>query len=132
MAPFISPPSWAMQRPLTTMGEHDVKNWGAVPLKSSLRQRTLPVAASRHESVPRTPSRMTLPSTTVGELRGPEKYADGPLAPCDSYLSCHTSLPVIASRQRVISLPPCRANTYNLSPTSAGVETPSPTATFHF
>src|SRR5437667_12190662 len=99
---------------------------------SSLRHSFLPVAASRQESTPRTPSVITLPFATVGELRGPEKPEAGPVAPSVSYFSCQSSLPVAASRQRVTSAPACRANTYNLSPTRHGVETPSPTATFHF
>src|SRR5208283_1474764 len=56
----------------------------------------------------------------------------GPVAPCASYFSCQTSFPVAASRQRMISFSCCRLNTYSLSPTSAGVATPSPTVTFHF
>src|SRR6516165_7828310 len=98
-----------MQRPSTTIGELAAKNLGQ-PLKSSLRHNTLPVAASRQETIPRTPSVTTFPSATVGELLGPENPDAGPAAPCDSYLSCQTSFPVAASRQRVISLPSCRAN----------------------
>src|SRR5262245_13462274 len=80
-------------------------------LKSSLRQRTLPVAASRHEIIPRTPTVTTLPLATAGELRGPEKPWAGPLAPSESYLSDHSSLPSAVSRQRVTSLSSCREKT---------------------
>src|SRR5262245_13210757 len=104
MAPLFWPPSCATQRPSTTSGELDVKNDGQA-LKSSLRRSTFPVAASRQDRVPRTPSVTTLPSATVGELRGPGKLLDGPVAPCASYLSCQSSFPVAASRQRRTSLP---------------------------
>src|SRR6185503_7147254 len=100
-----------MQSPPTMIGEDEVKNLGQAPEKSSLRQSTLPVAASRQESVPRTPSVTTLPSATVGELRGPACPEAGPVAPCAAYLSLQTSLPVAASRQRVTSSPPCREKT---------------------
>src|SRR3954469_13762804 len=82
--------------------------------------------------MPRTPRVTTFPSATAGELRGPENPRAGPSAPPVAYLSCQTSLPVAASRQRTTSLPPSRVNTYSLSPTRAGVATPSPTVTFHF
>src|SRR5438132_6140657 len=122
-----------MQRPSTTIGELEVKNIGQKPLKSSLRHSFFPLAASRQETVPRTPSVTTLPSATVGELRGPACGPPaGPVAGCASYLSCHTSFPVAASRQRMTSSPPSRVNTYSLSPTRAGVASPPPTVTFHF
>src|SRR5205823_5296062 len=76
------------------------------------------------------PSVTTLPSATAGEERGPENPEAGPLAPRESYLSFHNSFPLAASRQRVVSAPSARANTYSLSPTTAGVATPSPTVTF--
>src|SRR5438876_649806 len=111
-----------MQRPSTTIGELDVKNIGQKPWKSSLRHSLLPLAVSRQETVPRTPSVTTLPSATVGELRGPACGPPaGPVAGCASYLSCHNSFPVAASRQRMTSSPPSRVKTYSLSPTRAGV-----------
>src|SRR5260221_4829286 len=113
------------------IGELDGWNLGQA-WNSSLRQSFFPVEASRHESMPRTPSVTTLPFATAGELRGPEKLAAGGSAPSDSYLSCQSSLPVLASRQRMTSLPSCRAKTKSLSPTRAGVATPSPTVIFHF
>src|SRR5579871_4142543 len=121
-----------MHRPSVMIGELDVWNRGREPLKSFLRHNTLPEPASRQESVPCTPSVTTLPSATAGELRGPTKPRSGPLTPAASYLSCQSSLPVPASRQRRISLLSWRAKTYSLSPTRAGVATPSPTVTFHF
>src|SRR5437763_9057887 len=111
MAPFFSPPTWAMQRPSTTTGELDVKNSGQEPAKSFLRHNFFPLAASRQERVPRTPSVTTLPSATVGELLGPENPEAGPDAPADSYLSCQSSFPVATSRQRVTSFPSCREKT---------------------
>src|SRR6516162_4171013 len=97
-----------MHKPLATMGELAVKNWGQAR-KSSRRQRFLPVEASKHDNVPRTPSVTTLPSATVGELRGP---ACGPpagdVAGCTSYLFCQITLPELASRQRMTSSPSCR------------------------
>src|SRR5262249_57045996 len=82
--------------------------------------------------MPRTPNVITFPSATVGEARGPEKPLAGQVAPPDSYSSFHSSLPSAALRARTTSFPSCREKTNNLSPTSAGVATPSPTVTFHF
>src|ERR1051326_8340761 len=82
--------------------------------------------------MPFTPSVTTFPSATAGELRGPENCAAMRGASPDSYLSCHISFPLPVSRQRMISLPLCREKTYSLSPTSAGVATPSPTGIDHF
>src|SRR5262245_5414240 len=82
--------------------------------------------------MPRTPSVTTLPSATVGELRGPENPLAGPVAPPVSYSSFQSSLPVFASSARTTSLPACREKTYSLSPTKEGVATPSPTGTCHF
>src|SRR5262249_9821890 len=83
-------------------------------------------------SVPRTPRVTTLPSATAGELRGPAKPIAGPSAPFAAYWSFQTSFPVAASRQRSTSCPSSSAKTNSLSPTSAGVATPSPTVTDHF
>src|SRR5262245_19134865 len=113
------------------IGELAVLNFGTEPRKFWFRHASFPAAASRHESVPWTPSVATLPSDTVGEDRGPENPDAGPVTADASYLSCQTSLPVTASRHWIISLPPCRARTNSLSPTNAGVATPSPTGTFH-
>src|SRR2546423_199405 len=120
-----------MTRPSVMIGELETKKLGTAPWKSSLRQIFLPLAASRQERTPRTPRVTTLPSATAGELRGPEKPDAGPVAPCDSYFSCQISSPVLALRQRVISLPSWREKTKSLSPTRAGVATPSPTLIFH-
>src|SRR5205823_5137761 len=118
------------------MGELAAENRGKAPLKSSLRHTTLPVAASRQDRVPRAPRVTTLPSATAGELRGPAnsppRPAAIPVTPAASYFSCHSSLPVAVSRQRVTSFPPSREKTYSLSPTRAGEATPLPTVTFHF
>src|SRR5262245_51742123 len=111
MAPLPWPPSWATQTPSATMGDDETKKRGREPLKSSLRQSTVPLEASRQDSTPRTPSVTTLPSETAGELRGPEKRSAGPAAPRESYLSFQISLPVAASRQRVISPPSWREKT---------------------
>src|SRR5262245_5208072 len=120
--------------PSTTIGELDVKNDGHDPLKSSLRHSFLPFLASRQESMPRTPNVTTLPSATTGEARGPGNPWAAPVAGSAAYSSFHTSSPLLAFRHRVTSLPSStsREKTYSLSPTSAGVETPSPTLTFHF
>src|SRR5262245_58686566 len=91
-----------MQVPSTTSGELEAKNLGH-PLISFLRQTNLPVAASIHERTPPTPSVRTLPSCTVGELLGPGKLPAGPVAGDAAYLSSQICLPVLASRQRVIS-----------------------------
>src|ERR1051325_4963450 len=99
-----------MHRPFAIKGEEAAKNLGQ-PRISSLRQSFLPLAASTQESTPRTPRVTTLPSATVGELRGPEKLAAAPCAPWLSYFSCHTSFPVAASMQRRISFPSCLENT---------------------
>jgi hypothetical protein len=92
-------------------GELEVKKRGTEPLKSSLRHNSLPPAASKQDTVPCTPSVTTLPSATAGELRGPGKLPAGPLAGSASYLSCQSSFPVPASRQRRISLSPSRVKT---------------------
>src|SRR5436190_19583418 len=106
---------------------------GHEPLKSSLRQSRFPLVASKQERTPATPSVQTFPSTTAGELRGPEwAGAAPPVTTCAAYLSCQRTLPLVASRQVVTSSPSCRVKSYNLSPTIAGVESPIPTATFHF
>src|ERR1700722_2632840 len=120
MPPFSSPPNCTMHRPLTTIGEHEVKNRGNVSSESVLRQRTFPVAASRHERVPRTPSVTTLPSATVGELRGPGNREAAPEAALAAYLSDHCSLPVLASRQAMTSSPSRRGETEGPSPTGRG------------
>src|SRR5437867_3354498 len=111
MAPFRSPPSWAIHRPSTMIGELEMKNIGKGLWKSFLRHTLLPVAASRQERVPLTPSVTTLPSATVGELLGPGNPPAGPVAALASYLSFQISLPVVASRQRVTSSPPTREKT---------------------
>src|SRR5437773_11496180 len=103
-----------MTIPSMTSGELDGKKFGH-DLKSSFRQSFLPDAASRQETIPRTPTVTTLPSVTVGELRGPENPCAGPDAPSDSYLSCQTSLPSAALRQRSTSFSSCRVKTYSLS-----------------
>src|SRR5690349_14343509 len=99
-----------MARLPTTIGELDGWKFGYA-WKSSLRHNFCPVAASRQEIIPRTPSVTTFPLATAGELRGPENPCAGPLAPRDSYFSDHSSLPSATLRQRVISLPSCRENT---------------------
>src|ERR1700733_9230601 len=95
--PLVLEPSCAMQRPLMTRGDMAVKKLGQ-PRMSSLRQTNLPSAASRHDNVPRTPRVMTLPSATVGELRGPGCFPAGPVAGKLSYLLLQMALPVAASR----------------------------------
>src|ERR1044071_9801948 len=103
MSALPPPPSCARQRPSVMIGDEAVKNRGQTPEKSSFRQSTLPVAASRQESVPRAPSVTTLPPATAGELRGPAWPEAGPVAPPVVYLSVQSSLPLAASRQRRIS-----------------------------
>src|SRR5947209_1693782 len=96
--------------PSMTIGEQETKNVGGSP-RLSFRQTFEPVAASQHARVLSTPNVTTLPSMTVGELRGPAK----PRAPPDGiragYFSCQTCLPLAASRQRMISSPPWREKT---------------------
>src|SRR5215469_13673648 len=133
MPPLRSPPTCTMQRPAVMIGEQEGEKRGKEPSKPFLRHNIFPLAASRQERVPCTPRVMTLPSATAGELRGPVNCRAGPVTPLgSSYLSCQSSFPPAASRQRSISLPSCREKTYSLSPTRAGVATPSPTVTFHF
>src|SRR5258706_6345063 len=112
------------------IGELEVKNRGYDERKSSLRHIFCPVAASTQESIPRTPSVTTFPSATAADARGPAK-PPGSVEPCVSYFSAQSSFPLAASRHRTISLFSCREKTKSLSPTSAGVATPSPTGTFH-
>src|SRR5215207_1362414 len=104
--------------PSTIIVDDEVKNFGQALL--SLRQTTLPLLASRQERTPRTPSVQTLPPATAGVLRGPGCFAAGPAAGCVAYMSFHTSLPLVASRQRMTSSPPCRPMTKILSPTITG------------
>jgi hypothetical protein len=93
------------------MGELATKNCGCEP-NSSFRQIFFPLAASRHDSIPRTPSVTTFPSATAGEARGPENCAAGEFpSACTSYFSAQISFPVAASRHRVTSCPSCRENT---------------------
>src|SRR5579883_1096891 len=82
--------------------------------------------------MPVTPSVMTLPLATTGELRGPPCPESGPLTASAAYLAAQFSFPVAASRHRSTSSSPCLENTKSLSPTSAGVASPLPTSTFHF
>src|SRR5262245_12860300 len=100
IAPLVSLPSWTTHRRSTTSGEHDAKKRGPEPLKSSLRHTTLPVAASTQESVSCTPSVTTLPSATVGELRGPTNSLLNPepgrVGAFAAYLSCQSSFPSAA------------------------------------
>src|SRR5215472_13296588 len=106
MAPWFGPPTWAMHRPPTMIGEDEVKNLGHAPRKSSLRHSCLPVAAWKQDRMPRTPNVTTFPSATVGELLGPGCELAGPAAGRVAYLSCQSSFPVAASRQRMTSSPP--------------------------
>src|SRR5262245_6807264 len=92
-----------MHRPPSIMGELDVWNWGNAPGKSSLRHNTLPLEASKQERTPLTPSVTTFPSATVGELLGPGKVPSAVGRKFWAFLSCQSSLPLAASRQRRIS-----------------------------
>src|SRR5262245_15611537 len=101
-----------MHLPSAMSGEDEVKNFGFDFV--SLRQTTLPLAASRQETVPPTPRVQTLPSPTAGLLRGPlnpcaPRPAAGPLISGAAYLSFQSSLPLAASRQVMTSSPPWRA-----------------------
>src|SRR3954469_14876706 len=102
-----------MHFPSTMIGDIPVKNWGQTI--ESFRHATLPVAASRQESTPPTPSVQILPPATAGELRGPgcppPTEAAAPVTGTAAYLSFHNSLPLFASRHRVTSSSPCRAKT---------------------
>src|SRR5579859_2152153 len=97
-----------MHKPSSTIGDIAVWNRGQAPEKSSLRQSILPLAASRQETVPQTPKVRTLPPVTAGELRGPPCPESGPLTAGAVYLSFQISLPVAASRHRVVSSPSSR------------------------
>src|SRR5208282_1088244 len=98
MAPLVSAPRCATHRPLTMIGDIAVKNLGR-PGKSFLRQITLPVAASRQDRSPLTPSVTTLPSPTAGELRGPGcDPGPPPVGALAGYLSTQICFPVAASR----------------------------------
>src|SRR5262249_25430867 len=97
-----------MHFPSRMSGEDDVKNVGKVLV--SLRPTPFPVAASRQETVPRTPRVQTLPSATAGVLRGPRcgppaGLSGGAVA---AYFSCQAILPLAASRQVMTSSPPWR------------------------
>src|SRR5262245_21031172 len=102
--PPRSPPTCARHSPSTSSGEHDVEKPGGLPV-FSFRHRTVPLAASRQESVPCTPSVTTLPPATAGDERAPGKPLAGPPAGRVAYSSFQISLPVAASRQRITSLP---------------------------
>src|SRR5689334_9817038 len=92
-----------MHSPSSAMGDIAVWKRGQEPEKSSLRHNTLPLPASRQETVPQTPRVRTFPSETAGELRGPPCFESGPLTAGAAYLSFQISFPVAASRQRVTS-----------------------------
>src|SRR5215472_9877358 len=116
MPPSLSLPSCTMQRLSVMIGEDAVWNRGQASGKSSLRHNTLPVPASRQETVPFTPSVNTLPFATAGELLGPPCCpASGPEIDFTAYLSCQSSLPVFASRHRVTSSPSCREKNVELA-----------------
>src|SRR5262249_31322434 len=133
MPPLFRPPSCAMHRPSTMIGELAGKNIGKAPLKSSLRQIGSPVAASEQERGPPTPSVYALPPATAGEQRGPECMGAGPPETVMvGYFCCQTTFPLAASRHVTTSSSPCRAKANSLSPTSAGVESPMPSSTVHF
>src|SRR6516162_9100956 len=99
-----------MHLPSAMIGEADVKNLGQDLV--SLRQTTLPLAASRQETTPPTPRVQTFPSATVGVLRGPgcppATLRAAPVTGSALYLSCQTSLPSAALRHSVTSSSPCR------------------------
>ena len=111
IAPLPGPPRCAMAMPSTMIGDMAVKNLGATPGNSSLRQNTLPVAASRQERTPSTPSVTTFPSATAGELLGPGCRAAGPVTACAAYLFCHSLLSGGGVEAVVTSSSPCRAKT---------------------
>src|SRR5258708_3275974 len=83
--PSPSPPRSAMTFPSVMMGEDEVKNRGQALV--FFRHTSLPVAASRHESMPRTPNVTILPSATTGVLRGPGWEAAARVAASAAYLS---------------------------------------------
>src|SRR6266849_1475947 len=98
-----------MHFPSTMIGEDDVKKSGQA--LESFRHTTLPVAASRQERTPPTPSVQTLPSATAGELRGPACPPAGPVTATAAYLSFHSTSPLVASRHEATSSSPCRVKT---------------------
>src|ERR1035437_642252 len=106
MPPLDSPPSCAMQRPPVMIGDEAVKNLGQAPVKSSLRQSSLPLAASTQERTTPTPIVRTFPSATAGELLGPLCGEGAPDTAWAAYFSCHSSFPFAASRQRITSSSP--------------------------
>src|SRR5437870_4336340 len=115
-----------MHFPSTMSGDDAVKNagWDSV----SFRHATLPVAASRQETAPQTPSVQILPSATAGVLRGPGcALAEAPVTAFAVCLSFHSTVPLPASRHETTSSLPCRVKAYTLSPTSTGDASPSPT-----
>src|SRR5947209_14615952 len=99
--PPSSLPYWAMTTrspdaaASVTIGELDTKNIGGSP-RLSFRHTFDPLAASRQDRVLSTPRVTTLPSATVGELRGPGYWRAPPVGISAGYLSCHCSLPVAA------------------------------------
>src|SRR5437660_10242232 len=90
----------------TMIGEHRVKKVGQA--LESFRHTTLPVAASRQERTPPTPSVQTLPSASAGELRAPGCPPAGPVTATAAYLSFHRSVPLAAPRHDVTSPAPRR------------------------
>src|SRR5438874_969453 len=85
------PPVWRMHLPSAIRGEQDVLNIG-VPFVS-LRQASLPVMASWHDTTPQTPNVHTFPSATAGVLRGPLCPWGTPGFVAGNF-SDHTSLPL--------------------------------------
>src|SRR5579864_1586980 len=114
MAPLFSLPICTMVRPLTMIGEHDVKNIGWL-LSFVLRQATLPSAALRQESVPLAPSATSFPSATAGDPLGPTnsmlKPEPGLIGADAGYLSFQISFPSAAFKDRITSSAPCRVKT---------------------
>ena len=100
-----------MHIPSTTIGDIAVKNWGTTLGNGSLRHTSFPLAASRHDTTPATPSVTTLPSATTGELLGPGCREAGPPTACAAYLLTQSSFPLAASRHRVTSSSSCRVKT---------------------
>src|SRR4029077_11557747 len=111
----------AITSPPSTIGDDAVPYQGAVSLNSrekSLRQRRVPVPASKEERIPPMPSVNTRPSWTAGVDLGPGPcwLAAGLTRYGAAYAARHRILPCSGSMAESTSSPCCRVKTKILPP----------------